>query len=73
MKHKLLIFLFLLAVFMGAGPGLYLINPDIAEPTATYTSLGLPVIYLLVLCCYAVQFGVILYAYLHLWREDDDG
>ena len=73
MKRNLLIFLYLLAVFMGAGPGLYLINPDIAEPTATSTALGLPVIYLWGLAWYAVQFGVILYAYLHLWREDDDG
>ena len=28
MKRNHLIFLFLLAVFMGAGPGFHLINPD---------------------------------------------
>ena len=35
-------------------------------------ALGLPVIYLWGLFWYAVQFGVILYAYLHLWRKDDN-
>ena len=84
MTRNLLIFLFLLAVFMGAGPGLHLINPDpdvseigasrsdTAPPSATFTAFGLPVIYVWGLFWYAVQFGVILYAYLHLWRGDDD-
>ncbi|MBN97632.1 MAG: hypothetical protein CME16_00070 [Gemmatimonadetes bacterium] len=70
--RNLLIFLFLLAVFMGAGPGLRLINPDPLDPDAAFTALGLPVIYLWGLSWYAVQFAVILYAYLYCWREEDD-
>lgn len=72
MKRNHLIFLFLLAVFMGAGPGLHLINPDPEDPNATFIALGLPIIYVWGLFWYAVQFGVILYAYLHFWRGDDD-
>ncbi|HIG54851.1 MAG TPA: hypothetical protein EYG11_16330 [Candidatus Latescibacteria bacterium] len=70
--RNLLIFLFLLAVFMGAGPGLYLINPDPLDPKADFLAFGLPVIYVWGLCWYVVQFAVILYAYKHLWRADDD-
>ena len=72
MTRNLLIFLFLLAVFMGAGPGLRLINPDPHDPDAAFTVAGLPVIYVWGLLWYAVQFGVILYAYRHFWRSDND-
>ena len=70
--RNLLIFLFLLAVFMGAGPGLHLINPDPLDPHASFTTFVLPTIYVWGLFWYAVQFAVILYAYLHYWQGDDD-
>lgn len=64
--------LFLVAVFMGAGPGLHLINPDATDPTAQFTTLGLPTIYLWGLFWYAVQFGVIVIAYRRHWTQDHD-
>ena len=70
--RNLLVFLFLLAVFMGAGPGPRLVNPDPLDPNATFTTLGLPVIYVWGLFWYAVQFAVVLYAYFHFWQDGDD-
>lgn len=70
--RNLLVFLFLFAIFMGAGPGLHLVNPDPLDTDATFTVLGLPTIYVWGLGWYAVQFGVILYAYIHIWRDEDD-
>ena len=35
--------LFVLALVMGPGPGLYLVNPDPADPTATFAVLGIPI------------------------------
>jgi hypothetical protein len=69
---RLLTGLFLLAVFMGAGPGLHLINPDFADPQANFTTLGLPTIYLWGLFWYVIQFGVILIAYRCHWSKQDD-
>ena len=71
-NRNLLIFLFLLAVFMGAGPGLHLINPDPLDAEADFIVFGLPVIYVWGLFWYAVQFAVILHAYKYHWRADDD-
>ena len=59
--------LFLLAMFMGSGPGLRLINPDPNVVYAAFTTWGLPTIYLWGLCWYAVQITVILVAYFKLW------
>ena len=70
--RNFLVFLFLFAVFMGAGPGLRLINPDPLDPNATFIAFGVPVIYLWGLCWYAVQLAVILYAYLYYWQDKDD-
>lgn len=67
-----LIGLFLLAVFMGAGPGLRLINPDPDDPSATFTVLGLPTVYAWGLLWYVVQLAVIVVAYRRYWIADDD-
>jgi hypothetical protein len=68
----LLIILFLLAVVLGAGPGIHLANPDATDPEATFTTFGLPTIYVWGLLWYAVQFGVILVAYFRYWNPDDE-
>jgi hypothetical protein len=72
MEKQLLVLLFLLAMVMGSGPGLYLINPDPGDPNAIFTLGGLPVIYLWGLLWYAVQLGVILRAYTTYWKGGDD-
>ena len=71
-EKRLLALFFLLAMVMGSGPGLYLINPDPGDPNATFTLGGLPVIYLWGLLWYAVQLGVILRAYTTHWQGGDD-
>lgn len=58
---------FVLAMVMGCGPGLYLINPDPAEPSATFTVLGMPVVYVWAVFWFGVQAGVVLVAYFMLW------
>jgi len=72
LEKRLLITLFLLAMVMGSGPGLYLINPDINDPHATFTLGGLPIIYAWGLLWYAVQLAVILRAYTTYWKQGDD-
>ena len=71
-EKRLLFALFVLAMVMGSGPGLYLINPDISAPNPSFTTFGLPTIYVWGLSWYAVQLGIILRAYFHHWKEEDD-
>ncbi len=71
-EKRLLLLLFLLAMIMGSGPGLYLINPGPDAPRAAFTLGGLPIIYLWGLLWYAVQLGVILRAYTTYWQGGDD-
>ncbi len=68
----LLTALFLLAVFMGAGPGLHLINPDLTDPHVQLTTFGLPIIYVWGLFWYVIQFAVIVIAYRFVWSQRDD-
>jgi len=66
-----LIVLFLLAIVLGAGPGIHLVNPDANDPTASFTTFGLPTIYVGGLFWYAVQLGVIITAYFRFWTSPD--
>ena len=59
-------------LFLGAGPGLLLINPDINDPAATYTFLGLPTVYAWGLLCYAAEVVIVVTAYLKVWRDDEE-
>lgn len=58
---------FLLALVMGTGPGVYLVNPDVDDPHAAVSFLGMPVVYVWVVFWFFVQAGVILVAYFTLW------
>ena len=58
---------FAIAIVMGPGPGLYLINPDPADPDAVFTLGNVPVLYLWALFWFAVQAAVVLCAYFMLW------
>lgn len=71
MKHTLVV-LFFAAVFLGAGPGIHLVNPDAADPSATFTTFGLPTIYVWGLGWYLVQLSVIVVAYRRYWSRADD-
>ena len=72
LEKRLLFALFLLAMIRGSGPGLYLVNPDISAPNPSFTTFGLPTIYVWGLFWYAVQLGVSLRAYFYHWKDDDD-
>ena len=60
--------IFLLAIVMGAGPGIYLVNPDPADPDASLTFVGMPVVYAWVIFWFLVEAGVVLVAYFTVWN-----
>ena len=62
--------IFLLAMFMGPGPGVRLINPDPSDPSATFTLAGVPVVYAWSLFWYAVQSTVVLVAFFTVWSRE---
>lgn len=62
---------FVVAMVMGSGPGLRLVNPDAADPQAVFTLWGLPKIYAWGLLWYAVQLAAILTAYFKLWSQEE--
>lgn len=64
-----LVAVFVLAMFMGAGPGVYLINPSADGPPAKI--LGLPIVYAWCLIWFAVQVTVIWIAATTIWRYAD--
>lgn len=64
---------FLVAMVMGSGPGLYLVNPDPSDPQARFTVLGLPTIYAWGLLWYGVQLMAVLTAYFKLWTGVGEG
>jgi len=63
---------FLIAMFMGPGPGVRLINPNPDDPNATFIILGLPLVYLWGLFWYAVQAVVVITAYFTVWAKKDE-
>jgi hypothetical protein len=58
---------FFLALFMGAGPGLYLVNGYAA---AGGTFAGVPALYAWALGWCAVEAVIVLIAYLKVWRHE---
>ncbi len=67
-----LFLVFALAMVMGPGPGLRMVNP---EPTAARDSLlflGLPMIYAWGLFWYGVQAVVVVTACLTIWKSRED-
>lgn len=72
LEKRLLAIVFIFAMAMGAGPGLYLINPsEEASPTQMLFA-GLPVIYVWGLMWYTVQMAIIIRAYTKHWKNEQD-
>lgn len=67
---KILAAIFIFAVIMGPGPGLYLVNPS-PEDATTATFLGMPVLFAWAVFWFLVQAGVVLVAYCKLWTKQD--
>jgi hypothetical protein len=59
---------FAVAMIMGPGPGIYLVNPAPNDPQAVFTWAGIPVLYLWALFWFGIQATVVLVAYFTLWR-----
>jgi hypothetical protein len=59
---------FLVAMVMGPGPGLYLVNPD-AEGGPPPTWFGMPVLYVWALMWFVVLASVLVVAHLRLWSD----
>lgn len=67
----MLALIFALALVMGAGPGIYLVNPDPADPTARFSIFGgVPVIFAWVALWCMVQAAVAAVAYFYLWDDN---
>ena len=61
---------FALAMIMGPGPGIYLVNPNSADAESVTTVGSVPVLYLWALLWLAVQIVVLLIAYVRLWGNE---
>ena len=62
--------IFALALVMGAGPGIYLVNPDPANPAARFSIFGgVPVIFAWVALWCMVEAAVAAIAYFYLWDD----
>lgn len=68
-----LVFLFCLAMLMGPGPGLRLVNPPPDAARESYLLAGVPLVYAWGLFWYAVQAGVVATAYFTVWRSPENG
>jgi len=62
---------FMLALVMGPGPGIYLVNPDPSDPGARFTLWGMPIIYVWAVFWFFVQAAVVLLAYFLVWDRDN--
>ncbi len=62
--------LFLLAVIMGPGPGILLVNPDPADPEALRFVFGIPLIYAWTVFWFGVEAVSVALAYFLIWRKE---
>ena len=63
---------FALAMVMGPGPGLRLINPEPTVARESLLILGVPVVYAWGLLWYGVQAAVVVSACLTIWKPSED-
>lgn len=71
-EKRLLAIIFVFAMAMGCGPGLYLINPGEDAIQSELLFLGLPVIYVWGIGWYTVQMSIIIRAYTKYWKDAED-
>jgi hypothetical protein len=63
---------FILAMVMGPGPGVYLIDPGPGHEGPAPTLLGLPAIYAWAVLWFGVQAAVLVTAYFTLWSRNEE-
>jgi len=64
--------MFILALIMGPGPGIYLVNPDPADAEARRFFLGAPIIYVWAAFWFIIQASAVALSYLFLWDTTSD-
>ena len=63
--------IFAIAMVVGLGIGLKLINPDPKDPDAIFIVFGMPIIYYWTVFWFLVEAAVVLIAYLKLWNVNE--
>lgn len=64
--------MFALALVMGPGPGIYLINPNPGDPEARRFLFSMPIIYVWASFWFIVQASVVALSYIFLWNTTED-
>jgi len=64
--------MFVLALVMGPGPGIYLVNPDPGDPEAKRFIFGMPIIYVWASFWFIVQASAVALSYFILWRTEPE-
>ena len=67
----ILALVFVFAMIMGPGPGVYLVNPGPNHDGPAPTLLGLPIVYAWAVLWFGVQAAVLVTAYLTIWSRDE--
>ena len=68
----ILTLVFILAMVMGPGPGVYLINPGPEHEGPAPTLIGLPIVYAWAVLWFGVQAAVLVTAYFTLWSRNEE-
>ncbi len=68
----ILAMVFIFAMVMGPGPGVYLVNPGADHEGPAPTLLGLPIVYAWAVIWFGVQAAVLLTAYFTLWSRSEE-
>ena len=63
---------FLFALVMGPGPGIYLINPDPGDAEASTSVFGMPIVYVWAVFWAMVMGLAVVVAYAFLWPVDEN-
>ncbi|MCH2367557.1 MAG: hypothetical protein MK554_10130, partial [Planctomycetes bacterium] len=62
---------FILAMVMGPGPGVYLVDPGPGHEGPVPTLLGLPAVYAWAVLWFGVQAAVLVTAYFTVWADQE--
>ena len=62
--------IFLMALVLGPGPGIDLVNPDVNGSREDFFVFGLPIIYVWGMVTYCLLLSCVLVAYFTIWADD---
>ena len=68
---SILALVFVFAMILGPGAGVYLVNPGPNHDGPAPTLLGLPIVYAWAVLWFGVQAAVLVTAYLTIWSRDE--